>query len=506
MGRAADQRHQEKREARLRELAAAEGRGAGIGSGLRTGHPKAGYEAVDTAKARRSVVQVSTKAEENELRQYDRRTLTSTARDVQRNMALAAWAIRKHLDYVARFTFQSRTGNSDFDRLLEARMAEWGQARNCDAGKRHSLARQIRLLEQCAIVDGDCGLVRLASGRLQLIEGDRICEAEGLPDRPARFSQGVEYDAAGAPVRYAIARRGENSGLQFDSWIPAEWLTLRGYFHRADQVRGVTPLSAGLNSLRDLHDNFELCLVKAKLHNVFGMAIVRQAVAGIEDGMAHLDAETGDDPDEDTTKYKVDLAGGPFKVELEPGEDIKFLESQVPSDQFRQFSELMIRSALLCCDIPYTMFDVKGSTYSGARQDLLQYYRSAEVKRESLAEILDEITAWQVSRWVAQGSLVLPGRATMADLAWEWIGAGQPWIDPLKEIEAQRLAVEAGFSSTPRVCREHGVDAYEIATEEAQYLAARKALGLPDRAPRPEQAPASAAADEPQPQEAALAS
>ena len=35
---------------------------------------------------------------------------------------------------------------------------------------------------------------------------------------------------------------------------------------------------------------------------------------------------------------------------------------------------------------------------------------------------------------------------------------GLPWVDPKKEIEADKLAVEAGFKSRPQVIRERGGD------------------------------------------------
>jgi lambda family phage portal protein len=441
-----------------------------------TSRPRASYEAVSDAKKRRAVILASSLSEDKELPQDKRRKLLSTARDVQRNFAIAAWAIRKHLDFVSRFTFQCRSGDAAFDTTVENRVARWSRADACDAAGRHSLPRIIRLMEQCALLDGDCGLLMLADGRVQLIESDRICDAQGLDRKPERLVQGIETDKAGRPVRYCIARR-DVAGMQFDLWALAQDMILRGYFHRADQLRGITPLSAGLNSMRDLHENFELALTKAKLHNVMGLAFLRKSTDA-NDGMTHLNAETGEEADETAERYEVDLAGGPFKIELDQGDDIKFLESQTPSAEFKNFAEFMIRSALLCCDIPYTFFDVKGSTYSGARQDLLQYYQSASVKRADIQEVLDRLTRWQLTRWAARGEISPPTGLTIDDIVFEWIPAGLPWIDPVKEVKANAEAVKAGFTSTVRVCREHGDDAFEIAAEEAAYQAHLRLLGL----------------------------
>jgi hypothetical protein len=38
---------------------------------------------------------------------------------------IAAWAIRKHLDFVSTFSFHARTDDDDLNMLLERKMAEW---------------------------------------------------------------------------------------------------------------------------------------------------------------------------------------------------------------------------------------------------------------------------------------------------------------------------------------------------------------------------------------------
>lgn len=58
--------------------------------------------------------------------------------------------------------------------------------------------------------------------------------------------------------------------------------------------------------------------------------------------------------------------------------------------------------------------------------------------------LLDHLTAWRISLWIQDGAL--PG-VSMSDLRWDWIPAGMPWIDPLKEINADIAAISAGLSS-----------------------------------------------------------
>ena len=68
-----------------------------------------GYDAIKTSGKRKAASSVL-KHEEEQLKHRDRKALVSTGRDLNRNYSVVAWAVRKHLDYVSHFNFQSRTG------------------------------------------------------------------------------------------------------------------------------------------------------------------------------------------------------------------------------------------------------------------------------------------------------------------------------------------------------------------------------------------------------------
>ena len=79
---------------------------------------RAGYDAVATSNRRRPPASVL-RHEDQELLLERRRALVATARDVRRNYSIAAWAIRKHLDYVSTFTFHARTGDAGLNKRVE---------------------------------------------------------------------------------------------------------------------------------------------------------------------------------------------------------------------------------------------------------------------------------------------------------------------------------------------------------------------------------------------------
>jgi len=443
------------------------------------------YDATEDKKRRRPP-KVQLLSEDKHLDSTGRKKLVATARNIHRNYEIAAWMIRKHLDYVSSFEFQAKQNGQAIDDQLERLMTRWSKAANFAAAGRHSRRRFTRLAEARRTIDGDFFTLKLARGQVQGIEGDRVrTPLMGVvPDhvRPEDLVHGIQVDKAGRAVAYALHNRNTvGDGFTFDRLLPARHVVPLAYYDRLDQVRGISPLASAINRMQDTYEALDYALIKAKVTQLFALAIFseRDDTAGevvASDGSQ--DADGDGTADEGTERYSVDFGRGPIKLELDPGDDAKFLESAHPSTQFKDYSELCIAVALRSLDIPYTFFDCTKANYSATRQDLLLYDQSAREKREDIKEWLDALTAWRIGLWVLDGDLVLPPGLTVADLSWEWIHKGIPWIDPLKEVKADGEAVSKGFTSTVRVCKQHGTDAYELVDEEADYQAyRRKKLG-----------------------------
>lgn len=235
-------------------------------------------------KKRRRPPKARTYHEDQHARGRDRTKLIATARDVARNFAIARWAIGKHLDYVSSFSFQAKTGNPDLDDEVEQLMRGWFNRYRCDIARRHPFRRFVRLAEARRCVDGDFGFLKLTGrpgsdfrGKLQAIEADRITTPEDLPAdlQPAEFVNGVQTSPYGAALKYAICDRGADGRMTFSRTVPANSLILHGFFDRFDQTRGISPITAALNSLQDVYEGFDYALAKMKVSQLFGLAIYR---------------------------------------------------------------------------------------------------------------------------------------------------------------------------------------------------------------------------------------
>jgi len=443
-----------------------------------------GYDAVEDKQRRKPPV-ARNRSEDMELNVSQRAKLAGSTRDLQRNFTIAAWMIRKHLDYVSTFSFQARTGVDALDERLEELMRQWSHRKNCDAARRHTLARMIRLAEARRTVDGDVFCVKLADGRLQWVEGDRVrTPLMGLPpglDQKS-FVHGVQVNKAGEALAYCICKRTTAGGFEFERLLRSDFVEHHGFFDRFDQVRGISPLAPAINTLVDTYESFDYALAKAKVAQLFALAFYRDAEdTGGEIVTGGADADADGEVD-DKAGYEVNFGRGPIKLDLDPGDRAEFLESKSPSSEFQAFTQAMLIVALKALDIPYSFYDESFTNYSGSRGALLGYEQSANIKREDNRQLLSAITAWRIRLWILDGQLVLPAGLPMEGLRWEWIAKGTPWLDPLKEVQADIAAVGAGLTSRTRRCKQRGEDFFEIVDELAAENAYLTERGLPTKA------------------------
>lgn len=433
-----------------------------------------GYDAVDSEGKRRPATGIL-RSEDAELPPDKRRKLVSQAREMHRNFAVAGWMIRRHLDYVSTFNFQAKTQSPDHNRLIERRVANWSQPAGCDIAARHSLADIIRMTELRAVLDGDMGLYKIRDGRIQGIEGDRIrTPLNGLPANldPRTVVHGVRTDDAGRALAYCICRRSRASDfapsgidMQLERIVPARDLILHGYFDRFDQVRGISPLAPAMNALVDLYEGLDYALAKLKVTQLFALALYRGDPTAITETAA------------DGQDYgQVQLGKKPFILDMDPGDRAEFLEPKNPSNEFQSFTQLMIQLTLKCLDIPYSFFNESFTNYSGARQALLQYDMAAAIKRRRVQYVLDQLTAWRLMLFIEDGELpAIPEE----ELAWEWVPAGMPWIDPLREVQGNIAALSAGLTSRTNILREQGRDIVDVLDQLAEENRLLQERGLP---------------------------
>ena len=402
-----------------------------------------GYDIV-TDVTKRKQASPNLRSEDLELLQAQRQQLVAEARDAMRNFSIVRWAVNKHLDFVSRFTFSCQT-KTGFDTQLQDLMGEYGSTpAMCDITKRHTLDRIVRMTEARAVLDGDHLLVKTNVGAIQQIETDRLRGVLGCGIDNTHV-HGIELDRFGAATKYKIWDRMLFGGYTNPTDVPAEHCLFHGYFpsERSDQVRGVGLVTAGLSDFIDTYEWLDLTKATAKLRTAFGLIVTQSGEDGFGEHRSvpqqrHHTMPNGDQvPVGSEQKYEVEFGKGPFKIELENGEDMKFLTDDSPSQPTFDFFKSTIGFALKSMDIPLCFYDEGLTNFFGQRAALILYLESCKAKRKNLLNnVLRPLTRWLIVRWVAEGKLKLPANGDITKIPFHWHPAGVPYWNPVQEVTA----------------------------------------------------------------------
>jgi hypothetical protein len=442
------------------------------------------YDALNP-KGRRRAPTAATQHEDRHLGQEQRRQLIGGMRDLRRNSSLLDWMIRQHLNYVCEHRFQSKTGDDAADDDIEAMMTEEFSADRFDEQAVNDLPEYIQTSELMAVLDGDCGtlLVDGDGGRVQGIEADRIrnpfavCWLGSLGNVPDEtWFNGVRTTPSGRPIEYAIHRRVNGwTSFEFERRVPVQNFHLHAYRTRFDQNRGISPIATAYNQLRDIYEAEEYAMVRSKVASLFAMAITRDADRAAGNVTNNVD-ENGNPI---RSSYQVDFGRGPVFLDLDPGDDAKFLDSDNPGGNLQDFWRFVAQIALKSLDLPYGLFDESVANFFGNKTAWLSYDRSCDPKRRRVQKLLNRITEFKFSQLIRDKRLTLPKKMTLAKKPWAWVPRGMPWWRPLEEVTANLKAIGGGLTTPQRVCIEADQgDFYDNVDQIAKAVAYAKEKGV----------------------------
>jgi lambda family phage portal protein len=154
---------------------------------------------------------------------------------------------------------------------------------------------------------------------------------------------------------------------------------------------------------------------------------------------------------------------------LLPGEDIKFSE---PADVGGAYEAYQYRQQLALfggLGMPYSVVtsDLRRANYSSLRGSIVEFRRKLEQFQHNIIVFQMCRPIWK--RWldtaVLAQAIPIEASAYLADQVTfqraKWIPQRNDWVDPLKDRQAEKLAVDAGFKSRSDVVEAEGTDPEE---------------------------------------------
>jgi lambda family phage portal protein len=297
--------------------------------------------------------------------------------------------------------------------------------------------------------------------KLQLIEGDRVCNKDNAADSVG-LAGGVERDGEGAPVAYHVLD--QHPGANYFSPMKRTWTVVQAFgktgrrnvIHlyrmlRPGQSRGVPYLAPVMEPLKQLDRYTEAEIAAAVISGMFTV-FVKSTTGNVGLSPMEPTTETGGSSADDDFK----LASGAI-LNLAQGEEIQVADPKRPNQAFDPFTMAVLRQIGVALELPFEVL-VKHFTasYSAARAALLEAWRFFRSRREWLAANFCQVVYenW-MDEAVALGRIKAPGYFAdpllrKAYLGAEWIGTAPGQIDPEKEIGAAEKRINVGVSTVER--------------------------------------------------------
>jgi capsid protein len=414
------------------------------------------YDAARQSKRYSNVV-VSTKPADRELTIEERNRIISQCREIQGNFILAGFLLDKHIQYMASYKFQCKTGNDKLDKRIEKLFKRWKRRANCDITGEFSFDELLQMIETHRTTDGDILIVKHGDMKLQLVEGDRVRNPDNI-GIATEWLHGLKRNDYGRVLSYAISERLDMGGFKHEKEISANHAWLLAYRRRSDQRRGVTPLVTVINMMTGLYQSFDFALAKERLMQLLGVVTLR------DDPTAQLTAKQQKEQEDDDNAFHneiVEKFGSEIAhLALGKNDKVEVIESQNPSQNTQLFWEMMIRQVLLSLHIPYSFFDGSKTNYYGAEGELNQYLDSCTNRQIPVKEWLHELMEWLITAWYEDGLLELPDGMALEDVfdAIMWSNAGMPYWVMFRLVKEAYTAMMCGAISPQEFANMFGQD------------------------------------------------
>lgn len=347
------------------------------------------------------------------------------------------------------------TGLNDFYELQQLALMSWLQSGDVFCLFKGGAKTAVNPFDLCLhLIEAD----RISTPTAWKAVGTRMTEGKN-PDTKNYIHDGVEVDDTGRIVAYHIRNTYPfEITTKATDWTRIEAVSKKTGMpnilqivetERPDQYRGVSYLAQVIEPLLQIRRYTETEITAAMIESCFAGFIKTEART---DEMPIN--ETGDpEPYEPSNPDEFNFGPGEYNV-LKPGEDITFTDPKRPANGFSAFTRAIAEQVGAALEIPADLLlKAFNASYSASRGALLEAWKAFRMRRTWFAKDFCKpvYEAW-LAEAVAIGRIKAPGffldpRIRHAYSGSEWTGPSQGQLDPVKEINAEILAVQHGFST-----------------------------------------------------------
>lgn len=392
------------------------------------------------------------------------------------------------------FQLQARSKDPDgtldtlANKAIQDAFWRWSSPANCDARGKRSFADICRAAVRALARDGEY-LIRRRRGngagefsyQLQVLDVDRLDTQMNVMPGQGRNAiiMGVEVDEWGKPVAYHLWDRHPTespSASRYRERVPAHEI-FHGYIPIEDeQTRGVPWLHAGLRRLNDLNGYREAAVIAARI------GASKMGFFTSPDGQPAAPVD-GEDP---KGSFLSEVSPGTFDT-LPEGYGFTPFNPDYPHAQFEAFCKGTLRGVASAIGMSYHSLanDLEGINYTSIRSGTLEDRDEwMVIQNWMIASLLTPVVEDWLEMSLLSSAIKLPN-GTALPLAKKakfmehtWLPRRWQWVDPLKDMAANVLAIENGLASPQRVAAQTGSDIEEVIDDLRHFQDLLKAKGV----------------------------
>jgi len=407
----------------------------------------------------------------------ERGLIRARAQDLERNSDIAGAIITAFERNVIGdgMTLQAKIpetvpNHETLNKKVEELWKEFCKAENCDVTGSQSMEEIEEMIIRRYIVDGGIFIVKVTTKdkefpfKLQIRSVDELSNTAVI-GQANRIVEGVELDKYNKPLAYHFKKYSGINLSQETTRILAEDVIP---FYRKlapNQVREVSMLATAINRIRDANQFVEAVGVKERILACMAVFIKKATPSTLGRGVRSS---------ESVDYSGVSLTPGMIG-ELNPGDEVQTVVPTGQASNAREFITTLIRLIASGVGLSYEAVsrDLSMVNYSSARQGLIEdrkMYRKLQrlIGRKVLSNIYSEFL---MSMYLV-GKLDVPDFAARKNeyLQHVWIPPGNNWIDPAKEVNANKTAVETFQDTLARIAAERGEDWREVIKQRADEI------------------------------------
>lgn len=409
---------------------------------------------------------------------YSRDIVRERARDLERNSDFAQsiiGAFRRNVIGKG-LTLQAKTDDEEINKQIEELWKEWGKKRNCDATETQSLNQLLRMVIERKKVDGGILIKKcFTSGgelpfKLQIIEVDELDKtATKAKGENNRVVGGIEYNKYNKAVGYYI-RQYTVDGITIENpvYVDAKDIIFIFSKKRPSQIREMSDLAPTITRIRDINEYMTAVSVKERIGACLAVFIKRiNPKTGEMAGRNNVQSEK-------RKHYQGKTISPGMIQELNAGDEIQTVNPSGQATDAAQYIKAQQRIMAAGQGLSYeaSSRDMSQSNYSSARAGAIEDEMTYEEDKELIEQVLDEIYETFII------SAVLAQKITVKDfwenkskyMRHEWIRKPKKWVDPLKEANAQKIALQTGQKTFQQIAAENGMDWKEQVDSIAEVL------------------------------------